>query len=188
MRLLDHDMPLPDPLLCNAFFNTWFSRASWPEIRSNSAIRCSCVLDSPDCGGRNALSPRSWYSLRQRESTLSAKPYSRQACAGRFCPLAIRRTTSSLNSRLCMRFCIVSSPCLVRSLHYFGEVDFIHCPVSGVQSSLHLLLPQRERSSSTSVGLISEANPVRVAFAGPTKAWSSSRSPLPMPERVGRSG
>ena len=48
----------------------------------------------------------------------------------------LKRTTSSLNSRLCMRFCIVSSPssCLVRSLRHFGEVDFVHCPVSRVQS------------------------------------------------------
>src|SRR5215471_14848763 len=93
------------------------------------------MLDCSDCGGRNALSPRSWYSLRQRDSTLSASPYSRQACAGRFCPLAIWRTTSNLNSRLCIRFCIVSSPCLVCSLRHFGEVDFFHCPVLGVQSN-----------------------------------------------------
>jgi Transposase len=33
---------------------------------------------------------------------------------------------------------------------------------------------RREPSSSPSVGLISEANPVRAAFADPTKAWSKS--------------
>ena len=38
-------------------------------------------------------------------------------------------------SRLCICFCMVSSPCLVLSLRHFGEVDFVHCPVSGVQSS-----------------------------------------------------
>ena len=38
-------------------------------------------------------------------------------------------------SRLCICFCMVSSPCLVLSLRHFGEVDFVHCPVSGVQST-----------------------------------------------------
>jgi hypothetical protein len=60
--------------------------------------------------GRKAASPRSWYSLRQRESTLSARPYSRHARAGRISPILTRRTTSILNSRLCCRFCILSSP------------------------------------------------------------------------------
>src|SRR6266446_4043599 len=91
MGLFDHGVALRKPLLCNAFFNTWFSRAIW-------------------------------------------------------------RTTSSLNSRLCIRLCIVSSPCLVLSLRHFGEVDFVYCPVLGVQSSsLHVAsfsMDGTERTSS----------------------------------------
>src|SRR5713226_6147537 len=39
MSLGNHTVTLRDPMLCNAFFNTWFSNASWPQKRSNSAIR-----------------------------------------------------------------------------------------------------------------------------------------------------
>ena len=39
-----------------------------------------------------------------------------------------------MNSRLCTRFCIFFS-LLLSSLSYFGEVDFDHRPVTGVQSS-----------------------------------------------------
>src|SRR5215831_17046224 len=39
MCLCDHGMPLRDPMLCSAFFSTWFSRASCPQKRSSSAMR-----------------------------------------------------------------------------------------------------------------------------------------------------
>src|SRR2546427_6099406 len=34
MGLCNHEVALRDPMLCSAFFNTWFSRASWPQKRS----------------------------------------------------------------------------------------------------------------------------------------------------------
>src|SRR6266516_3803395 len=40
---------------------------------------------------------------------------------------------------------MVSSPCLTPSLRHLGEVDFVLCPVSRVQSKSHLLLTHPSR-------------------------------------------
>ena len=78
-----------------------FSRASLPQNPSNSATFCSRASPSESGFSVKAASPRASYSRLHFRSTLCARLCFRQICAGRFSPMAICRTHSSLNSLEC---------------------------------------------------------------------------------------
>jgi hypothetical protein len=127
----------------NVFGTAVHVRIKWLLSPLDTHLKMKIVRKSGSSHGialphvKSAFATFSNSTHRKALLVCSARPYSRHAWAGRFCLLAIWRTTSNLNSRLCMRFCIVSSPCLALSLRHFGEVDFVHCPVSGVHSRDH---------------------------------------------------
>jgi hypothetical protein len=91
----------------------------------------------------HAASPRSATSRRQRSTSSSAIPCSRQTCAGRCPPLTTRCTAASLNSRLKVRpRAIETPPSGCRPNRHIRRVDFGDGSLLGVLSTVG---PSRER-------------------------------------------